>query len=103
DEFAFADGSGKVHVLASHGKQLPGFPVETAASRYYSSQAQASGLGPRISSAIMAPLAAGDLEGKGKLYLVAASLEGHISALDHEGKMKPGFPITLPLPDYADV
>ncbi len=90
EELVAADGAGYVHAYRGNGKEMPGFPVATAKSRY-------QGRGTETSYAsVVAAVAGGDLDKDGKPEIVVASLEGHVTVIEADGSIRTGFPITLP-------
>ncbi len=103
DELAFADGGGLVHLLDSNdgtvpssagdiSGERPGFPVAMPLSR----------LARAWPGGIFSALAAGEIQA-GKPVLVAVSIEGHVAAIDRNGKFLPGFPTSIPLADFSGV
>lgn len=102
DELAFADGAGLIHLLDSNNGTVstptglsgerPGFPVSMPSS--YPARG--------FSSSVFSALAAGEIE-PGKPVLVAASIEGHVAAIDGDGHFLPGFPVSIPFPNFSTV
>lgn len=97
DEYVMAGGSGFIHAFTSGGNELPGFPAAGAVSRYGRVRAG----GRPLYASVYAPVAVGDLDGDGRVEIVTATMEGHVVAVDAAGRMRPGFPVTLPFPDMT--
>lgn len=100
-EIVLATGAGAVHVIrGSDGRDIPGFPVHTnpipvhvAAGNAYATGAVAIPHEP-----IVATVAADDLDGDGRIEIVAASVEGRVYVWNDLGQLRPGFPVsTSPL------
>jgi hypothetical protein len=90
-----ASADGAVRALdGASGADLPGFPAWTEALDVHPSPAYASGAVPVPREAILAALAADDLDGDGRVEIVAASVEGRVYVLDDQGRMRAGFPVT---------
>jgi len=89
--------AGAVHVLhGKDGSELAGFPVYTDFNPVpvsgRSAYAQGKLIPPR--EAIVAALAADDLDGDGRVEIVAASTEGKVYVFDDHGRRRPGFPVS---------
>ncbi|MBW2444409.1 MAG: S8 family serine peptidase [Deltaproteobacteria bacterium] len=90
-------GAGELHVLAgASGTALPGFPVRTDALPVHQDD-PASGF---ASGAVAVPheviggaVAADDLDGDGRVEIVAAGAEGAVYVWDDVGARRPGFPV----------
>ena len=94
-DVVFAASDGRVHALRGDtGVELRGFPARTDPLPVHPSRAYASGEVPIPHEAILAPLAADDLDGDGRVEIVAASIEGRLYVFDDRGRRRPGFPVT---------
>ena len=98
-EIVVGTGSGALHVIrGSDGKELPGFPVFT--NRVAAAHHVAPGTGFATHEvdvpheAIVASVAADDIDGDGSVEIVAASTEGRLYVWDAFGRRRPGFPVT---------
>ncbi|HBZ68710.1 MAG TPA: hypothetical protein DEP35_02745 [Deltaproteobacteria bacterium] len=89
--------AGAVHVLhGKDGSELPGFPAYTDFNPVpdSGSSAYATGKLPAPREAITGAVAADDLDGDGRIEIVAASTEGKVYVFDDHGKRRPGFPVS---------
>jgi hypothetical protein len=89
---------GLVHAFrGDYGTELLGFPVETdpvlPASVTGGIESFAGGHVPVPREAILASVAADDMDGDGKLEIVAATTEGKLYVFDDHGRRLPGFPV----------
>ena len=111
-DLVFATYDGDVHVLRPNGNELKGFPVHSLPDRAidplnpenYSAPAYRD---PALRDVRdpLAGTAVGDLNGDGRLEIVANSLNGNVYAWDSSGKLLRHFPLhtqkrfwTLPVP-----
>jgi hypothetical protein len=86
--------SGALHVLrGSDGSELPGFPVYTDALPVHLSPGFATGAVPIPHEAIVASIAADDLDGDGSVEIVAAGMKGQLYVWDAHGRRRAGFPV----------
>ncbi len=90
---------GRVHVLrGDSGESLPGFPVRTdpivSPERIDAVGAYRDGEVPVPHEALVASLAVDDLDGDGRVEIVAASVEGRVYVFTDHGGRRPGFPVT---------
>ncbi len=89
-----ATSDGRVHVLeGATGESLPGFPARTDPIAVHPSPGYASGEVPVPHEGLIGPLAADDLDGDGRVEIVAASIEGGVYVFDDHGRRRPGFPV----------
>lgn len=102
-EVVFGTADGFVHVIDAAGSELPGWPATTGllplnvgAPAY-----QPSALGSNYRAAIIAAVAAGDLDGDGGLEVVAADMEGAVHVFEEDGSLRAGFPVALD-PVFSD-
>jgi hypothetical protein len=88
----FADSDGRVHAVdGKSGNELPGFPVHTDRTRV---EVPHPGIDPGHEP-IFSDVAVGDLNGSGRLDIVATSSAGRVYAWSSTGKQLPGWPKTL--------
>jgi hypothetical protein len=93
-DIVYGASDGRVHVFrGDSGAELPGFPVRTDAIPVHPSPAYARGAVPVPHEAILAPTAADDLDGDGRVEIVVASMEGKLYVFDDHGALRPGFPV----------
>jgi hypothetical protein len=90
---------GLVHAIeGDSGMELLGFPAATdpvlPPSRTDRIEAFAEGHVPVPREALLATLAADDMDGDGRVEIVAASTEGKLYVFDDHGRRLPGFPVT---------
>ena len=89
--------AGVVHVFhGSDGSELPGFPAYTDFNPVPTSGSSAYATGKQTAprEAIVSAVAADDLDGDGRVEIVAASTEGKVYVFDDHGRRRPGFPVS---------
>ncbi|MBX6420984.1 MAG: VCBS repeat-containing protein [Nevskia sp.] len=85
----YGDADGYVHALDPVTRQeLSGWPVHTDPVSVLKSH---PGVNPRYEP-VAVPVAVGDLDHDGHLWVVAASTAGHVYAWDAQGRARQGFP-----------
>ncbi|MBI5506095.1 MAG: VCBS repeat-containing protein [Deltaproteobacteria bacterium] len=96
-DIVIGTAAGQIHVFRSDGSEPAGWPVQTALLPLVtaSPSLQPAALGSDFHSAILAPVAVGDLDGDGFEDVVAADLDGSVYAFAADGSALPGFPVTL--------
>lgn len=96
-EIVLATSDGALHVMrGSDGSDIPGFPVYTrahpvpiVAGNGYATKAV------RIPhEAVVASVAADDVDGDGRIELLMAGTDGGVYLIDDQGKPRRGFPVT---------
>lgn len=88
----FGDAAGNVHAIdATTGKELRGWPVQTAAVDVVKGHA---GVSPGH-DAVIADVAVGDLVHTGDLSVVVSSVGGYVYVFDAFGRLRPGWPKTV--------
>lgn len=88
-------GDGSVHVIdGATGADLPGFPVWTQPFTEGLAHGYTSGQVPIPHEAIIASVAADDLDGDGRVEIVAGGMQGRLYVWDDHGKLRPGFPVS---------
>ena len=97
-EIVAGTGNGDVVVVDGTGAALPGWPQHTGpipglTGGWEKSPAFASGAVRVANEGIVAPVAAGDLDGDGRPEIVAASLRGGVYAWHADGTPVTGFPV----------
>ncbi len=99
EDLVVATTDGRVHALKGDGTPLAGWPVATdlLEHRYPNSEAYRGGwISAEIRESIGAGgVAVGDLDRDGELEVVCASLSGKIYVWEHDGSLRPGFPVSL--------
>jgi hypothetical protein len=94
-DIVLASSDGSVHGLAgATGAELPGFPAYTNLLPVERSAGFLSGAVPAPREAVVAPVAADDLDGDGSIEIVVAGTEGRIYVYGSDGVRRPGFPVT---------
>jgi hypothetical protein len=94
-DLIYAASDGRVHAFrGGTGREIAGFPVRTDPLPVHPSAAYDSLEVEVPHEAILAPLAADDLDSDGRLEIVAASIEGKLYLFDDRGNRRPGFPVT---------
>lgn len=87
-------GDGSVRAIdGATGADLPGFPVWTAAFTESLAHGYTSGQVPIPHEAVIASVAADDLDGDGRVEIVAAGMQGGLYVWDDHGQLRPGFPV----------
>jgi hypothetical protein len=93
-EILLGASDGCVHALDGRsGAELPGFPAQTRALAVHPSPAWSGGEVPVPHEAIVGALAADDLDGDGRIEIVAAGIEGNLYVFDDHGRARRGFPV----------
>jgi hypothetical protein len=87
-----SDFNGRVYAWTSAGKLLHGFPVRTHAA--WSSTAARDAVN-RLQRGIVAAPALADLQGNGKLDIVASAMDRHVYAWQPNDKPVPGWPVLV--------
>jgi hypothetical protein len=88
-------GDGSVRAIdGATGADLPGFPVWTDEIGESLSFGYTSGQVPIPHEAVIASVAADDLDGDGRVEIVAAGMRGGLYVFDDHGGRRPGFPVT---------
>jgi hypothetical protein len=89
-------GDGSIHVIdGATGANLPGFPTHTDAIAVHASPAFASGEVPVPHEAVIGAIAADDIDGDGRIEIVAATFQGKLYAFDDHGAPRDGFPVSV--------
>lgn len=87
-----ASSAGLLHVLDYRGQPRRGFPVPLPV-RYHGPDIDATG--DRGRSAPLGTPAVGDLDGDGRMEIVVADLDGHVTVWDDAGRLRSGFPVQI--------
>ncbi len=95
-----ADGALRA-IDGTTGADLSGFPVFTEPLAVHASPAYAGGEVPVPREGIVAALAADDLDGDGRVEIVATGTEGRVYVFDDHGARRPGFPVRTD-PAFSD-
>src|SRR5438445_6562854 len=97
-DLVFGDTDGYVHAIDPTTRlELAGWPVHTVATQVQKSHA---GVSPGYEP-IVPPVAVGDLDHTGRLWVVATSTRGKVYVFDAAGHPRPGWPQTLNLDVYV--
>jgi hypothetical protein len=94
-DVVIATGDGAVRAVAGEtGEDLPGFPVWTAAYTTGLARGYTEGHVPIPHEAVIASVAADDLDGDGTVEIVVAGAQGRLYVFDHVGQLRTGFPVS---------
>lgn len=97
-----ATADGTVHVLRGTGREASGFPVHTGPApgmdpasdvNYLAAPRWRANPADRPRDGIAAPTAVGDVDGDGRLDIVATTMSGRTYAWRGDGSLLPGFPV----------
>jgi Subtilase family len=101
-DVVLASSDGAVHALRGEtGEELPGFPAYTNPLPVHFSPGFVSGAVPVPREAVVAPVAADDLDGDGRVDIVVASTRGRVYVFGPDGLRRPGFPVATD-PAFSD-
>jgi hypothetical protein len=101
-DVVYAASDGRVHALRGDTRtEILGFPARTDAIPVHPSPIYDSSDVEVPHEAILAPLAADDLDSDGRVEIVAASIEGKLYVLDDRGRRRTGFPVATD-PRFSD-
>jgi hypothetical protein len=101
-DIVLAGSDGVLHAFRGTTlEELPGFPAYTNPLPVHFSPGFASGGVPLPREAVIGPIAADDLDGDGRIEIVAASTEGSVYVYGPDGARRPGFPVTTN-PAFSD-
>ena len=93
-DIVLGTSDGAVHAIRGlDGHELPGFPAWTDPLPVHLSPGFARGRVPVPREGILAPAAAADLDGDGRMEVVVAGLEGSVYVFDDRGRRREGFPV----------
>ena len=107
DELIVGDAGGYVHAFTAEGKELAGWPAHASllphldgagrkGASHATAPAFASGrVGKTVYSPVVATVAIGDVDGDGKLDVVAADWHGAVFAFHGDGSTLAGFPVAI--------
>jgi hypothetical protein len=94
-DIAIGSGDGAVRVVdGATGEDLPGFPAWTEPYATGLARGYTEGHVPVPHEAIVASVAADDLDGDGHVEIVAGGMQGRLYVFDRFGQLRPGFPVT---------
>src|SRR5207249_3423954 len=97
-DLVFGDTDGYVHAIDPMTRlELPGWPVHADPTQVVRPHA---GVTPGYEP-ILAPIAVGDLDHTGDLWVAATSTHGKVYVFDASGHLRPGWPQTLGLDVYV--
>ncbi len=108
DELVVATGDGLVHAYRADFTELPGWPVHTTPLPLHPGSAGfVSGELPKtVYASVTGTPAVGDMDGDGRLEVVAGDSTGRVYAWDGEGNLLSGFPVRseplYSIPERAD-
>ena len=97
-----ATSDGAVHVIRADGREAPGFPVFTGPApgmdpssdvNYLTAPRWRDDPTARPRDGIAAPTAVGDVDGDGRLDIVATTMSGRTYAWRNDGRLLSGFPV----------
>jgi FG-GAP-like repeat/Subtilase family len=96
-EIVVGNSDGQVHAYRADGRELPGWPVRTGRVRSVAGHRAAPAYRHvrAPNAAITAPVAVGDLNGDGRLDVVAQTADGRVYAWDARGRRLRGFPVRI--------
>jgi hypothetical protein len=94
-DIVLASSDGAIHAFqGATGEELPGFPAHTNTLPVGLTPGFTTGAVPVPRETVIAPSAADDLDGDGKIEIVVASTEGRIYVYGSNGARRTGFPVT---------
>jgi hypothetical protein len=89
NDLVYATADGLVHALTGTGRERRGFPVGTPRFPALHPRERAfrrGAVSPGVSSAVLSAVGAADLDGDGRLEVLAADFDGHVTAWDARGR-----------------